>query len=105
MEKDDYDLWLNPGMTNPEKLTDLIKPFDSRKMSVYPVSSTVSNVKNDRPECGKDVTLRACGMLRSGDCCHGRARSSSKSLFSIRWEITVRASDRPALMCSTRICQ
>lgn len=27
IEKDDYDLWLDPGMTNPAKLTDLVQPF------------------------------------------------------------------------------
>jgi putative SOS response-associated peptidase YedK len=54
IEKDDYDLWLDPGMTDPDKLTVLLKPFDSQKMRVYPVSSTVSSVKNDGPECAEE---------------------------------------------------
>jgi putative SOS response-associated peptidase YedK len=52
--RDDYDLWLDPGMTDPDKLTNLLKPFDSRKMRLYPVSTTVSNVKNDGPDCAKE---------------------------------------------------
>ena len=52
--KDDYDLWLDPGVTDPAKVADLMKPFDSRLMRVYPVSSTVGNVKNDGPECAKE---------------------------------------------------
>jgi putative SOS response-associated peptidase YedK len=57
IEKDDYDVWLDPGMTDPDKLTDLLKPFDARLMRVYPVSSTVSNVKNDGPECAEEVKV------------------------------------------------
>ena len=52
--KDDYDLWLDPGVTDPAKVADLMKPFDSRLMRVYPVSSTVGNVKNDGPECAEE---------------------------------------------------
>jgi putative SOS response-associated peptidase YedK len=54
IEKDDYDLWLDPGMTDPAKVADLLKPFDARLMRVYPVSSTVNSVKNDGPECAKE---------------------------------------------------
>jgi putative SOS response-associated peptidase YedK len=56
IEKDDYDLWLDPGMPDPAKLTDLLKPFDSHKMRVYPVSATVSSVKNDGPECAEEAS-------------------------------------------------
>ena len=68
IEKDDYDLWLDPGMTDPDKLTDLLKPFDARLMRVYPVSSTVSSVKNDGPECAEEV-------------CAGEEDSTQSSLF------------------------
>jgi putative SOS response-associated peptidase YedK len=53
--KDDYDLWLDPGVTDPAKVADLMKPLYSRLMRVYPVSSTVGNVKNDGPECAEEV--------------------------------------------------
>ena len=48
--KDDYNLWLDPGVTSPSQVADLMKPFDSRLMRMYPVSSKVGNVKNDGPE-------------------------------------------------------
>jgi putative SOS response-associated peptidase YedK len=51
----DYDLWLDSGVTDPAKVAGLMKPFDSRLMRVYPVSSTVSNVKNDGPECAEEI--------------------------------------------------
>jgi putative SOS response-associated peptidase YedK len=53
----DYDLWLDPGITAPARLADLLKPFDPRQMRVYPVSSAVNSVKNDSPDCGKEVGL------------------------------------------------
>jgi putative SOS response-associated peptidase YedK len=54
IEKDDYDLWLDPGMTDPAKVADLLKPFDARFMRVYPASSTVNKVGNDGPECAAE---------------------------------------------------
>jgi|SRR5882724_1060880 len=57
IEKDAYDLWLDPGVTDPAQVADLLKPFDPRLMRVYPVSSTVGNVKNDGPECAEEVAV------------------------------------------------
>jgi putative SOS response-associated peptidase YedK len=53
----DYDLWLDPGMTDPAKVSDLLKPFDSRNMRVYPVSAKVNNVKNDSSECAEEAVI------------------------------------------------
>lgn len=53
----DYDVWLDPGVTDPANLTDLLKPFDARLMRAYPVSSTVNSVKNDGPQCAKEVSV------------------------------------------------
>jgi putative SOS response-associated peptidase YedK len=57
LQPGDYDLWLDPGVTDPEKVSDLLKPFDARRMRVYPVSSTVNKVGNDGPECAEESTL------------------------------------------------
>jgi putative SOS response-associated peptidase YedK len=56
LQPSDYDLWLDPGMTDPIKLADLLKPFDGRRMRIYPVSSTVNKVGNDGPECAEEVS-------------------------------------------------
>jgi putative SOS response-associated peptidase YedK len=50
LRKDDYDLWLDSGMTNVEALSDLLRPFDARSMRSYPVNSRVNQVQNDDPE-------------------------------------------------------
>jgi putative SOS response-associated peptidase YedK len=55
--KDDYDLWLDPGMTNVEAISELLKPFDSGLMRVFPVSSRVNQVQNDDAECAKAIKL------------------------------------------------
>lgn len=57
LHPDDYDAWLDPGVTEPARLVDLLKPFDPRQMRVYPVSSAVNSVKNDSPECAREVIL------------------------------------------------
>ena len=53
----DYDLWLDPGMKDPTAVSELLKPFDSRLMRCYPVSSRVNQVQNDDAECSKPVQL------------------------------------------------
>jgi SOS response associated peptidase (SRAP) len=53
----DYDLWLDPGITDPARVNDLLKPFDARLMRVYPVSLTVNKVENDGPECAEESHL------------------------------------------------
>jgi putative SOS response-associated peptidase YedK len=49
--KDDYDLWLDRGVTDPAKVADL--------MRLYPVSSTVGNVKNsvDDPPANPSILI------------------------------------------------
>jgi len=59
LRPDDYDLWLDPGLTDPKQVEHLLKPFDPRLMRVYPVSSTVNKVENDSPECAKEVSADA----------------------------------------------
>ena len=51
LKPEDYDRWLDPGITGPEQLQELLHPFDPRLMKKYPLSSAVSNVNNDGPEC------------------------------------------------------
>ncbi len=39
LDRADYDLWLDPGMTNVEAASEMLKPYDARLMRSYPVSS------------------------------------------------------------------
>ena len=44
-------LWLDPGVDDPSKLTDLLRPYPADAMTARPVSGLVNNARNDFPEC------------------------------------------------------
>ena len=49
LEPRDYDRWLDPG--DPNRLpTDLLRPYPAEKMSAWPVSDRIGNVRNDDPD-------------------------------------------------------
>jgi len=64
LNKEDYDLWLDPVMNNVEALTDVLKPYDARLMRSYPVSNRVNQVQNDDAECSKPVELELHSQRR-----------------------------------------
>jgi putative SOS response-associated peptidase YedK len=51
LDPSNYDLWLDPGMTNVDAACDLLKPYDAGFMRSYPVSARVNSVANDDAEC------------------------------------------------------
>jgi len=57
LRRDDYDVWLDPGMTNVDAICDLLKPHDACKMRCYPVSSRINQVANDDEACAAPVEI------------------------------------------------
>jgi putative SOS response-associated peptidase YedK len=57
LDPDNYDLWLDPGMTNVEAVSEMLKPFDARLMRLYPVSARINYVANDDAECSAPVEI------------------------------------------------
>ena len=55
LKPEDYDLWLDPGVTDPARVAGLLQPLDARLMQKYPVSSRVNSVKNDDPACAARI--------------------------------------------------
>ena len=55
LDPDGYDIWLDPGMTNVEAVSEMLKPFDARPMRCYPVSTRINHVANDDEECSAPV--------------------------------------------------
>jgi len=47
----DYDLWLDPGFQEVERLTAVLRPYPPDDMTAYPVSTRVNNAAYDDPEC------------------------------------------------------
>ena len=52
-----YDLWLDPGITDVQVVSELLKPYDPHSMRLYPVSTRVNHVENDDEECSRLVKL------------------------------------------------
>jgi putative SOS response-associated peptidase YedK len=52
---ENYDMWLDPGMTKVEALAEMLEPFDARLMRCFPVSARINQVKNDDAECARRV--------------------------------------------------
>jgi SOS response associated peptidase (SRAP) len=57
LDRDSYDLWLDPGMRDVAAASELLKPCDARLMCCYPVSSRVNHVANDDEGCSAPVDL------------------------------------------------
>jgi putative SOS response-associated peptidase YedK len=57
LDPDSYDVWLDPGMTNADVASDLLKPYRAELMRGYPVSNRVNHAANDDEECSVPVKL------------------------------------------------
>jgi putative SOS response-associated peptidase YedK len=57
LNRDSYDLWLDPGMRSVVTVCELLKPCDARQMRTYPVSSRINHVANDDAECSRPVEI------------------------------------------------
>jgi putative SOS response-associated peptidase YedK len=57
LRKDDYDVWLDPGMQNVAAISEMLKPYDARLMRSYPVSTRVNSVVNDDAAFSAPVEL------------------------------------------------
>ncbi|HYL91985.1 MAG TPA: SOS response-associated peptidase [Alphaproteobacteria bacterium] len=57
LSPEDYDLWLDPGLEDPKRVSDCLKPYEAKLMKRYPVSTRVNRPENDDPECAREVPL------------------------------------------------
>src|SRR5699024_10857276 len=51
LNEEDEQSWLAREQTDVKSLLELLVPYPAAKMTSYPVSSVVGNVKNDSPAC------------------------------------------------------
>lgn len=59
LERDDWEMWLDPGMKDTAVVSELLRPFDARAMRCDPVSGRVNQVQNDDEECCKHEVAEA----------------------------------------------
>ena len=57
LHADSYDLWLDPGLTDLQVVSELLKPYDARLMRSYPISTRINHVANDDEECSHPVEI------------------------------------------------
>jgi putative SOS response-associated peptidase YedK len=57
LHPDNYDLWLDPGMTDVQVISELLKPYDAASMRSYPVGTRINHVAHDDEECSRPVVL------------------------------------------------
>lgn len=55
LDPKDYEAWLDPKNQDIGELQKLLKPYDATKMDSYPVSTFVSNARNQGPDCLKRI--------------------------------------------------
>jgi putative SOS response-associated peptidase YedK len=56
VRRDRWDGWLDPGRTDPADVRSLLVPAMAATMEAYPVSTLVSNVRNNGPELIQPLT-------------------------------------------------
>lgn len=56
LDKDSYDVWLDPGMRDVDAILELLRPFDANRMRDYPVSTRINNVANDDEASARPVS-------------------------------------------------
>jgi putative SOS response-associated peptidase YedK len=64
LPRDSYDDWLDPGLTDATVVTELLRPFDSKLMKVYPVSTRVNSTKNDDAACAEPLRVEELRQVR-----------------------------------------
>ena len=65
LSPEDYDRWLDPGVTDPAQVADLLKPYDPRLMRKYPVSDFVNRPDNEGPECAQETVADTAGAAEA----------------------------------------
>lgn len=64
LPRERYEAWLDPRRSDPEELRDLLVPAAPGRLEAYPVSTLVSNVRNNGPELLEPLPLEE---LPAGD--------------------------------------
>jgi putative SOS response-associated peptidase YedK len=52
---DNYDVWLDLGFKGTDDLREMLRPYEPTLMKRYPVITRVNLVKNDDPECAREL--------------------------------------------------
>ncbi len=56
LDRESFDLWLDPAVDDRERLQQLLVPYDGSVMETVPVSRAVNSPANDGPDCMEPLT-------------------------------------------------
>jgi putative SOS response-associated peptidase YedK len=57
LNRDSYEVWLDPGMKDTSAVSKFLRPCDARLMRCYPVSGRINSFVNDDEECCRPIEL------------------------------------------------
>ena len=63
LQDDQIDTWLDPTMSNPQHLSELLKAPPEDFLDCYPVSRKVNSVRLDEPEYAEKINLDCSSLL------------------------------------------
>jgi len=58
LKREDYDLWLDAEVRDPNLLKPLLRPYPSDEMIVEPVNQKVNKASYDAPDCVEVVSVK-----------------------------------------------
>ncbi len=60
---EDYDLWLDPGIRDPKRVLNCLRPLDPSLMKKHAVSTRVNRPENDDEDCAREVHIETIPLL------------------------------------------
>ena len=57
LRTEDYELWLDPGVTDSSRVAQCLGPFSAALMKKHPVSTRVNRPGNDDESCAQEVPI------------------------------------------------
>src|SRR5207253_206716 len=57
LKKEDESTWLNPDITEPERLLQLLAPYPEMQMETYPISREINSPAHDTKEVLQRISL------------------------------------------------
>jgi hypothetical protein len=85
---DDYDVWLDRGLTNVRDLSHLLNPYPAALMKSHPVGREVGDVRREGVQCAAplNIALPGRGVTRpSATFASGAVKSNVSGTHSSDW--------------------
>jgi putative SOS response-associated peptidase YedK len=65
LQDDQIDTWLDPALTEPQKLSEMLKAPPEDLLDCYPVSREMNSVRMDQPESAEPIDVDYSPLLET----------------------------------------